>query len=195
MDSLYNSKTYLFLFGFFFGSLIILLTFLSCSGGPKNEIEYGYTSSISNEEQEKDAQFLVDADEIHMMEIQLGQLAQKKTGSADVKELGRTLEEEYHDSHTRLIALAKQKLVTLPTITTKKAQTAYDKLNEKSDTQFDKAYCNLMVSEHKEAVTKFEKASENAKDQDIKVWALATLPLIKVHLDQALQCQKKNESL
>ncbi|HZV44673.1 MAG TPA: DUF4142 domain-containing protein [Saprospiraceae bacterium] len=195
MDSLYNSKIYLFLFGFFFGSLIVLLTVMSCSGGPKNEIEYGNAGSINTDNQEKDAQFLVDADEIHMMEIQLGQLAQKKSSSADIKELGRSMEEQYHDSHTRLIALAKQKLVTLPTITTKKAQAAYDKLNEKSDMQFDKAYCNLMVSEHKEAVAKFEKASENSKDHDIKVWALATLPLIKVHLDRAIQCQKKNESL
>jgi putative membrane protein len=123
----------------------------------------------------------------------LGQLAQKKTNSAEVKELGRRLEEEYHDSYMKLLALAKQKLVTLPTITTTKAQTAYDKLNEKSDTQFDKAYCNMMVSEQKEAIALFENASANVKDQDIKIWALATLPLLKIHLDRAIQCQKNHE--
>jgi hypothetical protein len=67
MDSLYNSKTYLILLDSFWiadypGDRHVLFR------RTKNEIEYGNGGSINMDNQRADAQFLVDADEIHMME-------------------------------------------------------------------------------------------------------------------------------
>lgn len=139
---------------------------------------------------ENDAQFLVDAVEINMMERQLGELAQKKGNSSRVQELGRKMEVDHFESYKRIIAMAKQKLVTLPTVTTNEARRTYDKLNEKLNGQFDKAYCNRMVSDHKNAIVLFEKAQLTIKDPEIKAWVMVMLPVLRSNLDYALSCQK-----
>lgn len=72
---------------------------------------------------------------------------------------------------------------------------AYKKLNDKSRNDFDKAYCEMMVSGHKDAIALFEKASTEATDSDIKAWAAATLPTLRAHLDHALTCQKNIEKM
>jgi putative membrane protein len=43
----------------------------------------------------------------------------------------------------------------------------------------------MMVSDHKDNIKLFEDASNNAKDPDLKNWAAATLPTLKMHLDMA----------
>jgi putative membrane protein len=137
-----------------------------------------------------DAQFLVDAVEINMMERQLGELAQRKAITPKVKELGSRLEAGHLASYKRVIAMARQKVVTLPIITTTEARITYDKLNEKLNASFEKAYCNRMVSDHKNAIALFEKAQVNTKDPDIKAWVMIMLPVLRSHLDAAISCQK-----
>ena len=146
-------------------------------------------AKFENNKQEKDAQFLVNAAEINLEEIQLGQLAQQKGGTAEVKELGKMMEDAHTKSLNELKALAKSKMITIPTSPTNNAQDAYKDLNEKSGNDFDKAYADLMVSEHKDAIEAFEDASEDSNDNDIKNWARASLPGLRTHLEHSIDCQ------
>jgi len=144
---------------------------------------------------EKDAQFLVNAAEINLEEISLGKLAQEKSSMNHVKELGKMME----DSHTKLLtdltALAQTKNISLPTSQTENGIEAYKKLNNKSGNDFGKEYSSMMVTEHKKAIDLFEKASTDCTDPDIKAWAAATLPTLRIHLDQAMICQKECEKM
>jgi putative membrane protein len=142
-----------------------------------------------NNNQENDAQFLVKAAEINLKEIQLGQLAQQKGGSAQVKELGKMMEDAHTKSLNDLTALAKSKMITIPSSSTDNAQDAYKELNEKSDNDFDKAYVDLMVSEHKDAIEAFEDASTDSNDSDIKNWATVSLPGLRSHLNHSVDLQ------
>lgn len=145
--------------------------------------------------QEKDAKFLVNAAEINLEQIQLGQLAQQKGGTAHVKELGKRMEDAHTKSQSDLTALAKSKMITLPTSPTDNAQDAYKKFNEKSGKDFDKAYADKMVSGHKDVILAFEKASKDCNDADIKNWATATLPGLRKHLDRSIDSQKKSNTM
>ena len=190
----YTMKTYLLLCKILLGLILVN----ACSNTTLPEtivrtVRQQDTYSPNNTGKENDAQFLVDAVEINMMERQLGELAQKKGNSSRVQELGRRLEVDHFESYKRIIAMAKQKLVTLPTITTNEARRTYDKLNEKLNAQFDKAYCNRMVSDHKNAIALFEKAQVTTKDPEIKAWVMVMLPVLRSHLDSALSCQKNYE--
>ena len=62
-------------------------------------------------------------------------------------------------------------------------------LSEKTGKDFDKAYVSAMVDDHKEDVKKFEEASKDGKDADIKTWAAEKLPTLNHHLEtvQALK--------
>ena len=47
------------------------------------------------------------------------------------------------------------------------------------------------MSDHKKAVKAFEKASNEAKDADVKAFATKTLPTLKEHLTMAEELQNK----
>jgi len=143
----------------------------------------------------KDAQFLVHAAEINMEEVLLGQLAQKKSKMQDVKELGQMMEEAHTQSMSSLAALAKKKKINVPTMPTHGAKDAYKKLDAKSESDFNKAYCEMMVDGHKDAIAMFEKAAVECTDEDIKNWATTTLPVLRTHLDHSIACQKKCETM
>jgi putative membrane protein len=68
-----------------------------------------------------------------------------------------------------------------------------ESLSKKSGADFDKAYVDLMVRDHKEDVNKFEKASGEIQDATLKQWVSSTLPVLKNHLAEAekLQAQVK----
>jgi putative membrane protein len=146
-------------------------------------------------ENTKDAQFLVNAAEINIEEILLGQLAQQNSIMTDVKELGKMMEKAHRKSLAQLSDLASAKQITIPTSSTDKAKSDYKKLSEKSGISFDKDYCNRMVSAHKDAISRFEKASTESNDADIREWATTTLPDLRKHLDYALNCQKACEKI
>ena len=180
--------------------ITIILLFASCSNNQKPEdtkdvAEEHNEAKFDNNEQEKDAQFLVNAAEIYLEEIQLGQLAQQNGRTTHVKELGKMMEKSHTKALIDLTALAKSKMITIPTSPTDHAQDAYKTLNEKSGNDFDKAYADMMVSGHKDAIAAFEKASTDCNDTDIKNWATATLPDLRTHLDQSIDCQKKSDKM
>jgi putative membrane protein len=152
-------------------------------------------AKFDNKKQEKDAQFLVDATGINLEEIQLGQLAQQKGSIADVKELGKMMVQAHTKSLKEVRAIAQTKQVTVPDSATAKAQDAYAMLNAKSGNDFDKAYCQLMVDGHKDAIKKFEKVSADSRDGEIKDWATTMLPDLRKHLDHVFACQKICEKM
>jgi putative membrane protein len=49
---------------------------------------------------------------------------------------------------------------------------------------------NMMITAHKEDISKFQNASNNAKDADLKAWAGKTLPVLQMHRDSATAINK-----
>lgn len=171
-----------------------VLLMASCSNTQKPDdtkelAEQHNDAKFDDNKQEKDAQFLVNAAEISLEEIQLGKLAQQKGGTADVKALGKMMEDAHTKSLNDLKALAKSKMITIPTSATEDARDAYQELNEESGSDFDKAYADKMVSEHKDAIEAFEDASEDCEDAEIKNWARTSLTDMRAHLDKSISCQ------
>lgn len=175
--------------------IAVTLTTSSCINNKpedtKEVAEEHNDAKFEKNDSEKDAQFLVNAAEINMVEISLGKLAQEKGSTNHVKALGKMMEDEHTKSLADLTALAQIKNITLPISQTENGQDAYKKLNGKSGIDFGKAYSDMMVKEHKGAIALFEQASTDASDPDIRNWATEILPVLRTHLDHALICQKE----
>jgi len=139
----------------------------------------------------KDAEFLVNAAEINMEEIQLSQLAQTQASSQEIKDLAKMMVDDHTKCLSEEQALAASKSITLPTAVDKDAQDSYDKLMKQTGTDFDKKYASMMVDGHKDAISKFEKASTDAQDGDIRNWAAKVLPQLRAHLDHSMTCEEK----
>lgn len=177
-----------------FSSSIFL--FVACgnnqnSQDAKSAAEERNEAKFNENRQQEDAQFLVNASEINLKQIQLGQLAQQKGRTTDVTELGKRIEDTHTKSQRDLRALAQSKRISIPTSLTNNAREDYNNLNGKSGYEFDEAYANMMVNEKKDAISTFERASTDSHDREIKNWASANLREMRTNLDHSIDCQKK----
>jgi len=129
-----------------------------------------------------DAKFTVDAANGGMAEVMLGKLAQDK-GSQKVKDFGAMMVTDHSKANDELMALAKSKNITLPSVVSADEQKHFDDLNKKSGADFDKSYTKLMIGDHKTDIKLFENGEKNLKDPDLKAFASKTLPILKMHLE------------
>lgn len=183
-------------------SFVVALTLgaISCNETPKpadtKEIaEEHNDAKFDNNAKEKDAQFLVNAAELNLEEIELSLLAQHKSKSMYVLDLAKMMEDGHRKAMNELTELALSKIVTIPTTATDNAKESYENINQKNGNSFDRAYCTIVVDAHTNAVSLFEKIIADSKDEDIKVWASSTLPILRQHLDKAIDAKKKSEKL
>lgn len=124
-----------------------------------------------------------------LMEVELGRLATEKASSPEVKQFGQRMVDDHGKANQELSTIAQQKNVQVPTELTGKAKADYDRLSKLSGEQFDRAYMQMMVRDHRKDVSDFRKQSTGAKDPDLKSFASQTLPTLEEHLKLAEQTQ------
>jgi len=146
-------------------------------------------------ENDNDAKFLMDVAEMQLEEISLGKLAQQKGNSPQVKELGKMMEAAHTQTLTEVKALAQSKSVAIPTSVTEDSKDAYQKLNDKTGNDFGKAYSDMMVEHHEDAIELFEKIAKDSEDADIKAWATQKLPGLRTHLKHAEDTKKQSDDI
>ncbi|WP_373522398.1 DUF4142 domain-containing protein [Aquiflexum sp.] len=144
---------------------------------------------------DNDAQFLMDAAEMQMEEISLGKLAQQKGNSPHVKELGKMMEEDHSKSLSELKALAQSKSVSIPASVTEDSRDAYKSLNEETGNDFGKAYTDMMVEHHEDAIELYEKAATDSEDPKIRAYATEKLPGLRTHLQHAEAAKEKSDNI
>jgi putative membrane protein len=132
-----------------------------------------------------DATFIKKAASGGMAEVDLGRLATEKASNPDVKQFGQRMVDDHSKANDQLKQVAAEKHVTLPTSISAKDKATKAKLEALSGDQFDRAYMEDMVKDHKQDVAEFQKASKSASDPQIKDWASQTLPTLQDHLKEA----------
>jgi putative membrane protein len=153
------------------------------------------TATMSASVSKTDAQFAVDAADAGMTEVQLGQMAEQKGTSTEVKDYGRMMVKDHTAAADKLKTLAASKNITLPTTVSSDMQKNIDNLQGKSGKDFDKAYISMMVDDHKKVISKFEDESKNGQDADVRSFADSTLHTLHHHLDEAEKCSKMEKRM
>lgn len=148
------------------------------------------TPSIPPSVSKGDQQFAVDAANAGMTEVQAGQMAQQKGMGKDVKDYGAMMVKDHTAAADKLKLVASSKNITLPSAISPEMQKNLDDLQKKEGKDFDKAYINMMVSDHKKVISAFEDESKNGSDADIRGFADSTLHTLRHHLDEAEKCNK-----
>lgn len=137
-----------------------------------------------------DADFAVAAADGGMLEVELGKLAVQKGVSSDVKKLGEMMVKDHSKANDELKAAASAKNITLPAALSDKCQKKLSDLTEKKGADFDKAYADLMVSDHKDDIDEFKKEAEKGNDKELSAWAKGKVPVLEHHLMVAEQTKK-----
>ena len=139
---------------------------------------------------ESDAKFAVEAANGGMAEVVLGKLASEKATNQKVKDFGTMMVTDHSKANDELKALAHKLNITLPDSISSDESKTRDDLAKNSGADFDKAYVNNMVDDHKKDVKAFEDAAKNCKDSDLKAFANKTLPTLKMHLEAIEKIKK-----
>lgn len=181
------------------GAGLIILFLNSCKNETKQENSKEVAEDANEakfdsiESTEDDSEFLVDQAEINLAEIEIGKLAQQKSSNAEVKKFGKMLVDEHTKSASEVSALAKAKNFTLPTSLTEEGLDEYNKLSEKTGIDFDKKFADMMIDGHEKAIDKLQKASKDATDNDVRLWASNNIAGLTAHLEHAKMLKQNLE--
>ena len=126
-----------------------------------------------------------------MMEVQLGNIAQKNSKNKAVQDYGKMLADDHTTANNNLKDIASKKNINLPTSVTSDQQDKIDKLSKETGSDFDKDFISMAVDDHQNDIDKFKKAENNIQDPDLKEFIAKTLPTLQKHLDEAKNIKKK----
>ena len=125
-----------------------------------------------------------------LAEVEMGKLAQQKAASDQVKQFGTRMVDDHYKANDALKQVASSKGIALPSDLDAKHKSKMAKLEKLSGAQFDRAYMDDMVADHKEDVSEFQKQAKSGSDADVKGFASKTLPTLQEHLTLAESTDK-----
>ena len=138
-----------------------------------------------------DQHFMKEAAQGGQGEVALGQMAAKQAANEDVKKFGQRMVDDHSKANEELKNLATSEGVILPTDMDEKTKALQQRLAKLSGAEFDRAYMEEMVKDHKKDVAEFEHEATKGNDPEVKNWAAKTVPTLKDHLDLAQNTAEK----
>jgi len=140
----------------------------------------------------QDKAFLRKASEGNMAEVQLGQLAQQKASSQDVRQFGEKMVQEHTQLNDQLKPIAAQQGVEPPKGLSKKDEAQVKKLENLSGQQFDHAYIEAMLKDHKKDLKEFKETANRTQNPQLKDAAQRGAQVIESHLQDIQQIAKSH---
>ena len=125
-------------------------------------------------------------------EVDMGELGVKKASSGQVKSFAKRIVEDHTKANAELVAVAKGK-GEVPSSRDPMHKQMMDKFQQQeAGKDWDRAYIEQMVEDHKTDVALFETAADDEKlDADLRAYAKRTLPILRDHLTQAQTIESK----
>lgn len=133
----------------------------------------------------KDVKFLVEAASSSRMKIELGQLAQQKGSTQEIRDYGAMMVQDHTKASEELKALVASKGASFPDTLMPKHRALMDRLNGLEGVEFDKAYMNVMRDAHENDIDEFEDETKDARDPDVRAFATKQLPVLQGHHQHA----------
>jgi putative membrane protein len=157
--------------------LAVIIGAISLTGAVRaaDTTSTGGGSSLS----EKDKTFMKKAAKGGRMEVAMGQVAEQKGQSEDVKSFGKRMVTDHSRANDELESLASKKGFQLP--------------NKEHSVKWisDKAYMDMMVEDHEKDLAEFKEEASSGSDPDVKKFADDTSKVIQEHLDLVKEIQGK----
>jgi putative membrane protein len=93
--------------------------------------------------------------------------------------------EDHGKANDELKSIATSKKMGMPAAPDASQQKAAAALEAKSGADFDRAFKQQMIADHKSAIALFQKEAKSGSDPDLKSFAGKTLPTLQEHLKMA----------
>ena len=143
----------------------------------------------------QDKDFVKSALQGGMAEVQLGQLAAQKGSSDDVKQFGQHMVADHTRLGDAMKQVAQQLGVNPPKDVSKKDKQLMAKLDGLSGTQFDNAYIEAMVKDHKKDSEDFKSEAQQSQNPAVKQIAQQGDQVVEQHLQMINEIAKSHNLL
>ena len=121
-----------------------------------------------------------------MFEAEAAQMGATKATDPAVKTFATMLMDHHTAANDELTKLANSKKIELPAAPPRALRRDIEKLGMRTGKEFDEDFVrNVGIKAHEKDIKKFEKASKDVKDAELKAWVDKTLPTLREHLAQA----------
>lgn len=126
-------------------------------------------------------------------EVQLGQLAQDKSQSQDVKLFGQKMVNDHSQMGDKWFKpLARQLGMSEPNGPSKKDKKLIERLQGLSGSEFDTEYIKAMVKDHQEDLKEFRTEAQSGQDPNVRQAAEQGTTIISHHLQMIEQIAKNH---
>ncbi len=151
--------------------------------------DYTAVAGMNSRMADQDKMFADDAAKGGMMEVMLGEIAEMNATNSKVKALGKMIKEDHTKANDELKSWASTANYMLPTKLDADQQKMVDDLKMKKGMDFDKAYTDMMVNDHKKDIAAFKKGASEGTG-DLKAFATKTIPTLEGHLKASEDAMK-----
>jgi putative membrane protein len=138
-----------------------------------------------------DARFIAEAARGNEAEIELGQLAQQKAQSPEVKSLAQRLVTDHTRANQQLKQLAQKEGVSVPAGLDKDQKDLRARLEKLNGAAFDRAFVDAQVKDHQKDVKFYQDEGSRLQDPQLKSFAQQTLPVLQEHLQMAERAESQ----
>lgn len=139
-----------------------------------------------------DKAFVREALQGGMAEVQMGQLALQKSSNPDVKQFAQKMVDDHTKLGDAMKQVAQQMNVKPPSSLSGKDKSTVSKLSSLNGDEFDKAYIQNMVKDHKQDEKAFKQEAENTSNPALKSLVSQGGQMIDQHLQMIEQIAQKN---
>jgi len=136
---------------------------------------------------DRDANFVMTAASSGLAEVAAGQLALQKASNAAVKQHAQRMIDDHTAANHELMTIAREKQLPTPDEPNQTHKQMVEKLRTQSGAEFDAAYMQAEVQEHRSAVALFRQQKDGGGDAKLAAFAGRTLPKLEHHLEEALK--------
>jgi putative membrane protein len=123
----------------------------------------------------------------NLLEVKLGQLAERKATNPAVKQFGQRMVTDHAKANADLTAMTSSHGFTFQPGLARKHEQKVDRLEKASGKEFDRAYIRSMIEDHTDDVNYFENERMHARSEPVRDYAAKYLPMLREHLSQARQ--------
>lgn len=131
----------------------------------------------------RDRNFLTQAAQGGMAEVQMAQLALKKTNNPKVREFAQMMVKDHSDLNAQLTPMATQMGVSLPTQMTSADAGALNRLSRQSGSTFDRNYMTTQKNSHTKALALFQDGGAQADNVSLRNFFSQKAETIATHLE------------
>lgn len=132
----------------------------------------------------QDRDFLEQAVEGNNAEVAMGTLGRERAEHPEVAAFAAMMVSDHGAANQRLAVIAVARHIALPT-SLGEQQAGFDRVAALYRQPLDRAFLQVMIGAHQNAVELFKSEASNGVDPELKAFAAATLPAIEGHLARA----------